>query len=199
MIKTLLLAAVIGFFSWTFYKNNVVTKIDLTDVYKPLKISTFGGNVVLSRGSYVYTLSKEGFLINTRYMVARTDVTQYTAAHQASPDDVYSRYLEVIPAGDESAVRGSKLSAFGGDMNDPKVRQQYDDLKHYEGAKLKVAIWPADSSVRGTSRVIGVGDIITLNGIRFRHAEILNNGRKQPVTMCLSGDILYVEKMTRSR
>jgi len=180
-------------------QNGFSKDINLDDFSSPIQISASDNSVKLTRGTYAYDLKKKGALNNKKYAVIRVDPLSYTSSHKKSPDDAYSRTLEIVSFDDQSAIRAIKFLDKGGDMeiSDPadmaKAQQIMADVEHLNQAKFAIGILPADDSIRSISKRIREGSNIRLSGIHFKLSRVVNNGKQEPISHCLGSlDIFYV-------
>ena len=143
----------------------VTEEIDLNYFSSSIDISPSANSVILTKGTYTYTLTKKEALNGKRYLVGMTDILSFTSSHLSAPEDEYSRTMEIIPADDKRARRS-------------------------------MAILPANESVRDISRQIKEGDTIKVFGSHFRHSQVIHDGRKEPLTHCLSIlDVFYITEL----
>lgn len=176
-------------------------RINLTDLAKPINISAGARNVRLIRGTYTFTLTKKETLNKKKYVVYMTDMLSYTSEHKASPDDAYSRTLDIVPANDERAVRAIRSFKTAGhweiksaqDMS--KAQQLVADSNHFNDAKFPIAILPADNSIKEKSKRIKKEDTIKICGARYQLSKIVNSGKEEPVSHCLKMDVFYVTQL----
>jgi len=192
----------------TFATQKVFSEeINLNNLSSPINISTPSDNVKLTRGGYTYILTKKEILDNKRYIVFDMDKIGFTSEHKASPDDAYCKYLEIIPADDESAVRAMNMlkgsfknGSFEMEVTSAddaaKAQQIMSDMNHFNDVKFIVGILPANDSVKGLSKQIKVNNTIKVSGIRFKHSEVIKNGKKEDPSFCLKmKDVFYLTKL----
>lgn len=179
-------------------------EINLDNLSSSINILDSSDNVKLTRGGYTYTLTKKEILNNKKYVVFDMDKIGFTPEHKASPDDAYCKYLEIIPADDESAVRAMNMlkesfknGSFEMEVTDAaKAQQIMSDMNHFNDAKVIVGILPANDSVKGLSKQIKAKNTIKVSGIRFKHSEVTNNGKKEDPSFCLKRkDVFYITKL----
>ena len=175
--------------------------IDLSDLSSSIIIPVSKGTIKLARGTYVYTYKKKATLRNEKYVVSITDMLSYTAEHKASPDDAYSKTLEIVSAKDKSAIRaiegfkagGGRIEVQGGVA---EARQVIADAKRLNQAKFAIGILPADNTIKNISKEIEESDAITVSGVRYKLSGITNNGKKEPIAYCLSMDVFYLSDLS---
>lgn len=183
-------------------------EIDLNDITSPVDIKNSTQNLKLSRGNYVFSLSKVENLNNKEYYVyEKGNFSVDTKAHEADPGDAYLDNFAFVPTSDESAMRAIKFlededisSGKVIDINTPEEMQAMqtimNDTNHLNGAKFDAGILGANQSIKETAKKIKVGDIITISGQRYKHSKIELNGKEQPMTHCLSNmDMFYASKL----
>lgn len=188
-------------FSLSSCQSSIANDINLDNLSSPINISTSVSNLKLTRGTYTYTLTKKAVLNNRKYIVYMVDILRFDSSHKTSPEDAYSRTLEVVPADDESAIRGIKNFKVGTteikmaeDMS--KAQQMISDVNHLNAVKFGVGILPVNDSIKDVSRQIRVGDTIVVSGVHFKHSDVVNNGQKEPLTHCLANtDVFYLTRL----
>ncbi len=172
--------------------------IDLNNLSTDIAIPTSKNSIKLSRGAYVYTYEKKTMLRNEKYTVFLTNMLSYNSEHKPSPDDAYSRTLEIVSAKDQSAIRAIKSLNVGGGRIEVKgdksaARQIIADVKHLNSAKFPIGILPARNTIKEISKQIKEGDTIIVSGVRFKLEGITHNGKKQPIAHCVSMDAFYLQ------
>lgn len=175
--------------------------IDLNDLSSSIIIPVSKGTIKLARGTYVYTYKKKATLRNEKYVVSITDMLSYTAEHKASPDDAYSKTLEIVSAKDKSAIRAIESFKAGGGRIEvqggvAEARQVIADAKRLNQAKFAIGILPADNTIKNISKEIEESDAITVSGVRYKLSGITNNGKKEPIAQCLSMDVFYLSDLS---
>ncbi|MCK4993546.1 MAG: hypothetical protein KAS13_00690 [Candidatus Omnitrophica bacterium] len=175
--------------------------IDLNDLSSSIIIPVSKGTIKLARGTYVYTYKKKATLRNEKYVVSITDMLSYTAEHKASPDDAYSKTLEIVSAKDKSAIRAIESFKAGGGRIEvqggvAEARQVIADAKRLNQAKFAIGILPADNTIKNISKEIEESDAITVSGVRYKLSGITNNGKKEPIAYCLSMDVFYLSDLS---
>ncbi|MBU1043207.1 MAG: hypothetical protein KJ915_02275 [Candidatus Omnitrophica bacterium] len=171
--------------------------IDLNDLSQSIDIPLGQKIIKLTRGNYVYTYTKKANLNNEKYIVDTSNMISYTSAHQASPDDAYSQVMEIVSIKDKRAVRAINSFKSGTMKIETKqdmeqAKQLIADANYLNSAKLLVAIFPANNSIKMISREIKGSDVITVSGARYKITAITHNNQKEPITHCLAMDLFYL-------
>ncbi len=176
-------------------------RINLTDLSKPINILAGARNVKLIRGTYTFTLTKKEEIKHKSYIVDMTDLLSYTPEHKASPDDAYSRTLDIVPANDKSAVRAiksfksAKHFEIKSALDMAKAQQLVADSNHLNEVKFPIAILPANNLIKEKSKKIKEGNTIEISGTRYQLSKIVDNGKEKPVSRCLRMDVFYITQL----
>lgn len=187
--------------SSTNINNASPNRINLSDLSTPINIPPSMKNVKLTRGTYIFTLTKKETINHKKYIVYMTDKLSYTPEHKASPDDAYSKTLDIVSTNDKIAVRALESFKSAGhfeiksaqDMS--KAHQLVADSNHLNEVKFAIAILPANNSIKEKSKRIKEGNKIVVNGVRYELSKIINGDKEEPISHCLRMDVFYVTQL----
>ncbi len=201
MLKSIVWVSIISIFTFLGCQDSFANDINLDDLSSSIDIASSVSNIKLTRGAYTYTLIKKAVLNNKRYVVRDKDNISFTSEHKSAPEDAYCKFLEIIPADDEAVVRGMNMPRGGpveiktaADM--AKAQQMIADLNRLNSIKFVMGVLPASDLIKETAKQIRVGDTIIVSGVHFKHADVVKNGQKEPLTHCLANtDVFYLTSL----
>jgi hypothetical protein len=192
-----------------FYQKGVVfqpktAQIDLNIIPDKIDILSSTSNLKLSRGNYIYSMTKEETLNNKLYYVESINNFSIDSTHQTAPEDAYLTNFTVIPEDDASAMRiVNNSTAFNSgftmeinsDAGKKAADQMMNDVKHYNEVKATIGILPENPEIIDIAKNVRPGDTINISGIHFKHSSITKNGREKQLPVCLQNlDVFYATK-----
>ncbi|MFA6217840.1 MAG: hypothetical protein WDL87_09355 [Candidatus Omnitrophota bacterium] len=195
MVKqiAIITAVIVFFLGFSGCQSSSGEIIKLDNIPSIFTIKAYTRTLKVSRGAYTYTLKKKAVLNNKRYVVVDTDSLSFTSEHQPAPEDAFVRTINIVPANDKRALRAIReLSVDIPEFNarDKKawarVNQTSRDFQYLNDTKFGIGILPAAEGVKTTVTKIKAGDTIALSGVLYRHAVVMRNGKKEPLSFCLS-------------
>ncbi|MFA5117397.1 MAG: hypothetical protein WC695_00935 [Candidatus Omnitrophota bacterium] len=167
--------------------------IKLDDIPSIFTLKAYKRTLKVSRGAYTYTLKRKAVLNKKRYVVVDTDSLSFTSEHKPAPEDAFVRTINIVPANDKRALRAIReLSAGVPEFNarDKKawarVNQTSRDFQYLNVTKFGIGILPTVDGVKATVMKIKAGDTVSFSGVLYKHAAITRNGKKEPLSFCMS-------------